>query len=216
MKTFKVGDNEYKIPNSWEDMTLGNYIDFFNFQDSNKDREVDDLYMIEVFEMLSDCDRVLDIPINELKDLLGELLFLSDTPKLNENKTILIDGKLYGCADLNKMTTGEYISIKTLMGSEKTVLNGLPKLLSIIIRPAEEVIDSETGEKKLKIEKFSVDNLTWRAEKFKELKVVDVLHWISFFLTGREESSTTTKHSTKVERKKETHGHLQSQSNSIG
>ena len=216
MKTFKVDDNEYKVPNSWEDMTLENYIDFFNFQDSNKDREIDDLYMIEVFEMLSDCDRVLDIPINELKDLLGELLFLSDTPKLNENKTILIDGKLYGCVDLNKMTTGEYISIKTLMGSEKTVLNGLPKLLSIIIRPAEEVIDSETGEKKLKIEKFSVDNLTWRAEKFKELKVVDVLHWISFFLTGREESSTTTKHSTKVERKKETHGHLQSQSNSIG
>lgn len=216
MKTFKVGDNEYKVPNSWEDMTLENYIDFFNFQDSNKDREIDDLYMIEVFEMLSDCDRVLDIPINELKDLLGELLFLSDTPKLNENKTILIDGKLYGCVDLNKMTTGEYISIKTLMGSEKTVLNGLPKLLSIIIRPAEEVIDSETGEKKLKIEKFSVDNLTWRAEKLKELKVVDVLHWISFFLTGREESSTTTKHSTKVERKKETHGHLQSQSNSIG
>jgi len=216
MKTFKVGDNEYKVPNSWEDMTLENYIDFFNFQDSNKDREIDDLYMIEVFEILSKCDEVLDIPINELKDLLGELLFLSDTPKLNENKTILIDGKLYGCADLNKMTTGEYISIKTLMGSEKTVLNGLPKLLSIIIRPAEEVIDSETGEKKLKIEKFSVDNLTWRAEKFKELKVVDVLHWISFFLTGREESSTTTKHSTKVERKKETHGHLQSQSNSIG
>ena len=216
MKTFKVDDNEYKVPNSWEDMTLENYIDFFNFQDSNKDREIDDLYMIEVFEMLSDCDRVLDIPINELKDLLGELLFLSDTPKLNENKTILIDGKLYGCVDLNKMTTGEYISIKTLMGSEKTVLNGLPKLLSIIIRPAEEVIDSETGEKKLKIEKFSVDNLTWRAEKLKELKVVDVLHWISFFLTGREESSTTTKHSTKVERKKETHGHLQSQSNSIG
>ena len=216
MKTFKVDDNEYKVPNSWEDMTLENYIDFFNFQDSNKDREIDDLYMIEVFEMPSDCDRVLDIPINELKDLLGELLFLSDTPKLNENKTILIDGKLYGCVDLNKMTTGEYISIKTLMGSEKTVLNGLPKLLSIIIRPAEEVIDSETGEKKLKIEKFSVDNLTWRAEKLKELKVVDVLHWISFFLTGREESSTTTKHSTKVERKKETHGHLQSQSNSIG
>ena len=209
MKTFKVDDNEYKIPNSWEDMTLGNYIDFFNFQDSNKDREIDDLYMIEVFEILSDCDEVIDIPINELKDLLSELTFLSETPKLNDNKTILIDEKLYGCIDLNKMTTGEYISIKTLMGSEKTVLNGLPKLLSIILRPAEEFVDSETGEKKLKIEKFSVENLTWRAEKFKELKVVDVLHWINFFLTGKGESSTTIKHSTKkVETKKETHGHL--------
>ena len=198
MKTFKVGDNEYKVPNSWEDMTLENYIDFFNFQDSNKDREIDDLYMIEVFEILSKCDEVLDIPINELKDLLSELTFLSEIPKLNENKTILIDGNLYGCIDLNRMTTGEYISIKTLMGSEKTVLNGLPKLLAIILRPAEEFVDPETGEKKLKVEKFYVDNLTWRAEKFKELKVVDVLHWISFFLTGREESSTTTKHSTKV------------------
>ena len=216
MKTFKVGDNEYKVPNSWEDMTLENYIDFFNFQDSNKDREIDDLYMIEVFEILSKCDEVLDIPINELKDLLSELTFLSEIPKLNENKTILIDGNLYGCIDLNRMTTGEYISIKTLMGSEKTVLNGLPKLLAIILRPAEEFVDPETGEKKLKVEKFYVDNLTWRAERFKELKVVDVLHWVSFFLTGREESSTTTKHSTKVERKKETHGHLQSQSNSIG
>ena len=209
MKTFKVGDNEYKVPNSWEDMTLENYIDFFNFQDSNKDREIDDLYMIEVFEILSKCDEVLDIPINELKDLLSELTFLSEIPKLNENKTILIDGNLYGCIDLNRMTTGEYISIKTLMGSEKTVLNGLPKLLAIILRPAEEFVDPETGEKKLKVEKFYVDNLTWRAERFKELKVVDVLHWVSFFLTGRKESSTTTKHSTKkVETKKETHGHL--------
>lgn len=209
MKTFKVGDNEYKVPNSWEDMTLGNYIDFFNFQDSKKDKEVDDLYMIEVFEILSKCDEVLDVPINELRDLLSELSFLSELPKLNENKTILIDGNLYGCIDLNKMTTGEYISIKTLMGSEKTVLNGLPKLLAIILRPAEEFVDPETGEKKLKVEKFSVDNLTWRAEKFKELKVVDVLHWISFFLTGKGESSTIIKHSTmKVERKKETHGHL--------
>ena len=209
MKTFKVGDNEYKIPNSWEDMTLENYIDFFNFQDSNKDREIDDLYMIEVFEILSKCDEVIDIPINELRDLLSELTFLSELPKLNDNKTILIDGNLYGCIDLNKMTTGEYISIKTLMGSEKTVLNGLPKLLAIILRPAEEIVDPETGEKKLKVEKFSVDNLTWRAEKFKELKVVDVLHWVSFFLTGKGESSTIIKHSTKkVETKKETHGHL--------
>lgn len=209
MKTFKVGDNEYKVPNSWEDMTLGNYIDFFNFQDSKKDKEVDDLYMIEVFEILSKCDEVLDVPINELRDLLSELSFLSELPKLNENKTIQIDGNLYGCIDLNKMTTGEYISIKTLMGSEKTVLNGLPKLLAIILRPAEEFVDPETSEKKLKVEKFSVDNLTWRAEKFKELKVVDVLHWISFFLTGKGESSTTTKHSTmKVGTKKETHGHL--------
>lgn len=209
MKIFKVGEKEWNLPNSWEDMTLENYIDFFNFQDSNKDREIDDLYMIEVFEILSKCDEVLDIPINELKDLLSELTFLSELPKLNDNKTISIDGNLYGCIDLNRMTTGEYISIKTLMGSEKTVLNGLPKLLAIILRPAEEVIDSETGEKKLKVEKFSVDNLTWRAEKFKELKVVDVLHWISFFLTGKKESSTTTKHSTKkVETKKETHGHL--------
>lgn len=209
MKIFKVGEKEWNLPNSWEDMTLGNYIDFFNFQDLNKDREIDDLYMIEVFEMLSDCDEVLDIPINELKDLLSELTFLSELPKLNDNKTISIDGNLYGCIDLNRMTTGEYISIKTLMGSEKTVLNGLPKLLAIILRPAEEFVDPETGEKKLRIEKFSVDNLTWRAERFKELKVVDVLHWISFFLTGKKESSTTTKHSTKkVETKKETHGHL--------
>jgi len=164
---------------------------------------------LRFFEILSKCDEVLDIPINELKDLLSELTFLSELPKLNENKTILIDGNLYGCIDLNRMTTGEYISIKTLMGSEKTVLNGLPKLLAIILRPSEEFVDPETGEKKFKIEKFSVDNLTWRAEKFKELKVVDVLHWISFFLTGRTESSTIIKHSTrKVETRKETHGHL--------
>lgn len=209
MKIFKVGEKEWNLPNSWEDMTLENYIDFFNFQDSNKDREIDDLYMIEVFEILSKCDEVLDIPINELKDLLSELTFLSELPKLNDNKTISIDGNLYGCIDLNRMTTGEYISIKTLMGSEKTVLNGLPKLLAIILRPAEEVTNEETSEKKLVIEKFSVDNLEWRAEKFKGLKVVDVLHWISFFLTGKKESSTTTKHSTKkVETKKETHGHL--------
>jgi hypothetical protein len=207
MKIFKIGETEWNLPNSWEDMTLENYIDFFLFQDANKEREIDDLYMIEVFEIITKCDDVLDIPIDELKGLLEELVFLAQTPELTNGKTIIIDDKLYGCVDLNTMTTGEYISIKTLMGNEKTVLEGLPRLLAIIIRPAEEVKDLESGEMKLKIEKFSVENLGWRAEKFKGLKVVDVLHWISFFLTGKGESSTIIRPSTKVERKKETHGH---------
>lgn len=208
MKRFRVNENEWSVPNCWEDMTLENYINFFTFQDSKKGQEVDDLYMIEVFELLSGCDEVLEIPIDELKDLLGELTFLSEMPKLNENKTIVIDGKLYGCVDLNKMTTGEYISIKTLMGNEKTILQGLPKLLAIIIRPAEEYKDPETGEVRLNISKFSVDNINWRADKFKTLKIVDILHWINFFLSGKVELSTTTKTSMKEEKKRETLGHL--------
>ena len=117
--------------------------------------------------------------------------------------------QLYKCVNLNELTAGEYISIKMLMGDEKTVLQGLPKLLSIIVRPAEEFIDKETGEKRYKIEKFAVDNLDWRAEKFLSLRVVDVLHWTTFFLTGKKQSLQTSQRSTNRKViKKEIHGHL--------
>lgn len=216
MKRFEVNGKEYGVCDSWDDVTLEKWIEFFQFQESHEGREIDDIYMIELFELMSDCDCVLDMEMTQLNELVNSVTFLTETPKLSDSKSIIIDGKLYGSVDFNKMTAGEYISIKTLMGSEKNVILGIPKLLSIIVRPAEEIVNEETGEKRLKIEKFSVENLEWRAEKFKSVKVVDVLHWVNFFLTGKNQSSTITKPSTQKKEQKETHGHLQSQNNSIG
>ena len=45
MKRFIVNENEWSVPNCWEDMSLKNYIDFFLFQESNSGREIDDLVL---------------------------------------------------------------------------------------------------------------------------------------------------------------------------
>lgn len=209
MKQFEFEGKTYNLCNSWEDMTLQRYINFFLYQDSKKEGIMDELYLMEIIEILSDCDVLMEVPMETLKSLISEINFLSTTPKLTKGDVIHIDAQLYKCVNLNELTAGEYISIKMLMGDEKTVLQGLPKLLSIIVRPAEEFIDKETGKKRYKIEKFAVDNLDWRAEKFLSLRIVDVLHWTTFFLTGKKQSLQTSQRSTNQKViKKEIHGHL--------
>ncbi len=207
MRQFEFDGKTYNLCNSWEDMTLQRYINFFLFQDKMKDEPLDDVYVIELIELLSDCDVIMEVPLATIEGLFKDINFLTSTPKLNKGNTIMLDNKLYACVDLNNLSTGEYISIKMMMGDEKTILQGLPKLLAVIIRPAEKFIDEETKQERIKIEKFSIDNLSWRAAQFSKLRIVDVLHWTTFFLTGRKPSSKIIRPSTNQKVKKETHGH---------
>lgn len=215
MKQFKVGDKEYNLINSWEDMKVSDYIKFFKFQNSQKDREADDIYLIEVVEILSNCDEILEVPINEMKDLIAETEFLLKTPELKQSEIIEHEGKTYKCIDLNTIKAGEYISIKTLMSDYKTIIEGLPSLLSVIVRPAEKVVDKEGNETWI-VEKFNSSTVGERAEMFLNFKLIDVFHWSNFFLTGNLESLQTLKSSMKGTKKKKTHGHPQSQNNSTG
>lgn len=194
MKSFKVNDKEYLIPEKWEELTLGKYLKFYkrhNLRD--KEEPIDDIYLIELVELLSDCDEILKLPMTEQINLIETLNFLIENPNLSKERTIKsIGGKEYSFAEMNSLSTGEYVSIKELQRGIKSNLDSIPYILSVILRPSKTEIDPETNDKKIILEEFSIDNLSWRAKNYPNMfMAIDVMQHITFFLTMSASSPKT-------------------------
>lgn len=216
MKSFKINGKEYSMISSWSEMSLEQYISFYKMHEKRKDAEIDDLYLIELLEFFSGCDEILLAPQSELGDLLLNLNFLMETPTMNSNKHLKFEDKNYSFVDFNKLTTGEYISIKMLQKSFPNPLDCIPYILSIILRPSTISVDAETGEDVYIIEEFKTENIEWRAKNYRNMfKAIDVINFITFFLTMRNQSMKTTQSSSKVD-KKVVDGHPKSLNNTIG
>jgi len=99
MKTLKIGDKEIYFSNSWEDMTLKQWIEFYKLNEKrNKENMVEDFYLLSILEILcgvypGDLD---DMSLTEYQENLKELEFMLENPKLKEVGPILIGDTLYG------------------------------------------------------------------------------------------------------------------------
>jgi hypothetical protein len=190
MKTFKIGDREIFFSNSWEDMTVRQWIEFYKLNErKNKESMVEDYYLLSILEILCSVfpGELDDMSLNQYQDYLKELEFMLENPKLKEVGPVLVGEKLYSFKEnLSELTTGEYITIKTLQGRYENNLDGLPFILSVIFRPATEVKDEETGEISYVQEKFDTKNLDWRADIiYNNVKALDVMKGINFFFSGK-------------------------------
>lgn len=198
MKEFKVGKNKYHLVTSWDDMTLGEYLQFYKRHSQRENKEVDDIYLIQLVELFSGCSEILNLPQRELIPLIESLNFLLKKPRLKDKRTIKVGDKTYSFIDFNSMSAGEYISIKTFQKDIPNHLDAIPYILSIILRPSTITIDKETGDQSYEPEEFKVDNLAWRAKNYPQMfKAVDVMQWITFFLTMSNGLQTTTQRSIK-------------------
>lgn len=193
MKTFKIGEKEINMSTSWEDMTLKQWIEFYKLNEKNqKEGMIQDFYLLSIMEVLcnvfpGDLD---DLSLNEYQSHLEDMKFMLDTPELKDVQVLKIDDVNYCFPEnFDRLTTGEYISIKTLQSRYENNLDGLPYLLAVILRPVEsEEIDEETGKKVYNQEKFDTKNLQWRADMFYErLKALDVMKAVGFFFSGKQE-----------------------------
>jgi hypothetical protein len=192
MKTFKIGDREIYFSNSWEDMTLKQWIEFYKLNERrNKENMVEDYYLLSILEVLCNVfpGELDDMSLTEYQEHLKELEFMLENPKLKEVGPVLVGDKLYGFKqNLSELTTGEYITIKTLQGRYENNLDGLPFILSVIFRPVTEVKDEETGEISYVQERFDTKNLDWRADIiYNNVKALDVMKGINFFFNGKND-----------------------------
>ena len=219
MREFTIKEVTYKLPTSWDEISLKTYLDFYKRNSKRaKDEEVDDLYLIELVELFSGCDELLSLPASELVPLIESLGFLLKTPEMKKERVIkLEDGKIYSFIDVNLIMGDEYISIKEFQKQFSGVLDSIPYILSVILRPAVETINKETGETDYKIEEFNVQNLGWRVKNYPTMfKAIDVMQYITFFLTSISFLKKTTNSSTRKNTKKQTTGPLKSLNNLTG
>ena len=151
-----------------------------------------------------------DLRLEEATTLISVLTELINKPAdFKAAEAFQIEGTWYATRkikDMNSLTNGEYISLKTIQTEyEKDPLLFLPLVVAILVRPAEEVIDAETGIKTWKVEKFQsrdIENLNWRATIFRErAKAKDLIPVINFFLSGKPLSTNNIETSLAEEQK---------------
>lgn len=197
METINYTKVNINLPESLDDLTLKQYLDYSNI---SKDIKGDDesieniLRTYKVIEILTGSteEEIDELLIDEVRDLSSKIgaslkSFNFQSPP---SKSFTIDGVDYVAKDTTAIDNGEYISMNILREQYKNDLELLPKLLAILIRPGKKEYDFEKKKEIWIVDKFNrrdIENLHLRADIFlNKAKAKDVIPVISFFLNGMQ------------------------------
>jgi hypothetical protein len=142
-------------------------------------------YTFEVLHQLTGIDREIIelIDYENFNELIKNLEFIYSPVEEKKSESVIVDGEEYFLyTEFNKYTAGEVISLEVILQSANNdVIKVMPQLLCIFLRK----------KKKDKLEKYNTSFMN-RVDKFKKLKIEEVNHVFSFFLTGRDSSANNT------------------------
>ena len=201
MKEFKLNDKEYQMPTAWEDMNLKKYVELAKLEEAKESFGMPELYLLKIIEALCDAEQgdLDDLTLDMVGELSQEVGFLQQEPVWGNSRHIEIEGMDYVFPeDLNKLTMGEYISIKTLQEQQTSQADLIPWLLAIILRPGKKEYNEETKKEKWIQDKFNTANLEYRKELFMKQPVFNLMGPVSFFLSGNEAYMNSIKASIPV------------------
>lgn len=144
MIKLEINDKKYKIPESFEELTLEQYCHIFFKLDVPNDVEEDEVEQFKrqantqsiILSRLlgEDDDFCMGLPINVYGQLLGRTKFLYDIDFLlrNSKAGIVIDGKRYTIPPFNEMPLRQYIDADVVMKEKENELQYI-ELLSILL-----------------------------------------------------------------------------------
>ena len=176
---------KWKTPSGWNELTLKQFQDIERYYaDKNKEFDVRDV--LEVFTDHS-RDEVYQLPIEFVEKLLEALKWLSEPPKYGQPINYVdIDGERYEVNVREKLKTGEYVAVNTVIKSSP---HNYAALLAILCRKNGEIYDS----------KFENEVLPSRVEMFEKQSVVSVMPVVFFFINLWIALGQTTQLSLRVE-----------------
>jgi hypothetical protein len=164
---------EFKLINSWSDVTLSTWLQLIDFETGTKTEEA-----TETIAALSDIPKKLikELALSDVAVIMSKIGELQQEQDTELKKIIEINDVEYGFhPDLDSITLGEYADI------EQFIKNGidkqLPELMSVLYRPI-----------KLKkndiyiIEPYDGD-IRLRAEEMKQMSAEQVQSALVFFYT---------------------------------
>lgn len=160
---------EWKVPTSWDEITLGQFEEIQKFYEGEEERQTD---IREIVHILCNktVDEVNELPAEFLSIILDKLSFTTEKPEMGENTNkIEIDGEIYEVNVMEKMKTGEYVATEMILKNDK---NDLAGILAVLCRKEGEPYDS----------KFENEVLPERKKMFLNLPVTKVMPVCAFFL----------------------------------
>ncbi len=132
MKTFVLNEKEISMTTEWNELSLGQYINFMKLNERREKEEmVQDFYLLSLMEVLCKVNEneLDDLSLAEYQENLEAMKFLLDTPTVEDTDVIEIDGVKYCLPQkFDSLSAGEYISIKTLQSRYENNIEGLPYL----------------------------------------------------------------------------------------
>lgn len=159
---------EWNIPESWNDISLKKFQEINKYY-SDKDKQFD---IRDVIHILADktIDEVNELPAEFLEVIMDKLSFVTTEPEQKEpTNKIEIDGETYQINFMEKLKTGEYVSVDNIIKSDR---NDYASILAILCRKDGEIYNS----------KFEAELFEERKKLFEEQPVTKILPIVSFFL----------------------------------
>ena len=162
---------EWKVPSSWDDLTLGKFQELerlYDTEDGNE-RKFD---VRDVLDLMTDRtkDEINELPIEFTDSLLRKMYWLHEQPEFGKpSNKITVDGVQYTVHNENEMKFGEYVALDTALKGDK---HNYAAMLAILCRKDGEIFDA----------KFENEILPSRIEFWKNVSVMKVMPIVSFFL----------------------------------
>ena len=162
---------EWKVPQSWDDLTLGKFQELERLYDGDDDKERK-FDVRDVLDLMTDRtkDEINELPIEFTDSLLRKMYWLHEQPDFGKpSNKITVDGVQYTVHNENEMKFGEYVALDTAMKGDK---HNYAAMLAILCRKEGEIFDA----------KFENEILPSRIEFWKNVSVMKVMPIVSFFL----------------------------------
>ena len=162
---------EWKVPSSWDELTLGKFQELERLYDGDDDKERK-FDVRDVLDLMTDRtkDEINELPIEFTDMLLRKMYWLHEQPDFGKpSNKITIDGVQYTVHNENEMKFGEYVALDTAMKGDK---HNYAAMLAILCRKEGEIFDA----------KFENEILPSRIEFWKNVSVMKVMPIVSFFL----------------------------------
>ena len=162
---------EWKVPQSWDDLTLGKFQELERLYDGDDENERK-FDVRDVLDLMTDRtkDEINELPIEFTDSLLRKMYWLHEQPDFGKpSNKITIDGVQYTVHNENEMKFGEYVALDTALKGDK---HNYAAMLAILCRKEGEIFDA----------KFENEILPSRIEFWKNVSVMKVMPIVSFFL----------------------------------
>lgn len=138
MRKLKIGDKEYSVPESWEDMTMGQYVKaFYELSSGSTDADVMKNESVIYSRILGESDDfLLSQPIDVFYRVQAALSFIFDMDGILETDcfSIVINGRKYFMPQPSEFSLRQYIDADMVMRQDDSNEKFI-ELLSILLLP---------------------------------------------------------------------------------
>ena len=147
---------EFKLINSWKDVTLEKWLQLVDFETGTKTEEA-----TETIAALSNIPKqiIKELALSDVAAIMSKIAELQHKQDTKLKRIIEIDGVEYGFhPDLDSITLGEYADLETFIKNEME--KNLPEIMAVLYRPIKEkkngiyIIEAYDGDIRLRVEEM--------------------------------------------------------------